>query len=369
VQFKNLATTIKDVVSGKRGVRFCETDCAEELIYPEEKFSMPELLDIEGRPHRFFDAYEETIPPFYVRSLKNGICYTFGDEVYTSGCRVILDHGYYSRQKTPPVRWRRFLGNVTRVRGKVVHLGLIGLEMNYFHWLIDCLARLHLIRRSGLRPDFYVVPSALSFQKEWLDLFDIREQQIVPIEPHRTIQAEDLIVPSFVLNWKPVVFREKGLNWQRQWLPRWIGELYSEFKPKGGKGKGRIYISRANALYRKVENEDSLLPLLDKYGFTVIHSETLPVREQIKAFADAGTVVGLHGAGLVNCVFCPPHASVLELYPQYYHDSGHRLLLAALNLRYFYMVGETPDTSMPPVQENVTIDPDKFEAALKILTA
>jgi hypothetical protein len=32
-------------------------------------------------------------------------------------------------------------------------------------------------------------------------------------------------------------------------------------------------------------------------------------------------------------------------------------------------VGETSDTSVPPIQENAAIDPDKFEAALKTLTA
>jgi hypothetical protein len=365
VQFKHLAVTIKDVMSGKRGVHFCETDCAEELIYPAEKFSMPELLDIEGKPHRFFGAYETTIPPFYVRSLKNGMCYTFGEEVYTSDGRVILGH---TRQETPPpVRWRRLLGSVTRIRGKVAHLGVSGGERNYFHWLIDCLARLHLIRRSGFRPDFYVASSVLDFQREWLDLLGIREQQIIPADGRMTIQADELIAPGVVFNWKSVEFRKGYPYWQRRWMPHWIGELYKEFRPKGGKGKGRIYISRANALCRKIENEDSLLPLLDKYGFTVLHSEKLSVREQIEMFADAEAVVGLHGAGLVNCVFCPPHASVLELYPQYYHDAGHRLLLAALNLRYFYMVGETSDTSVPPIQENVVIDPDKFEAALETL--
>jgi hypothetical protein len=367
VQFKNLAVTIKDVMSGKRGVRFCETDCAEELIYPAEKFSMPELLDIEGKPHRFFGAYETAIPPFYVRSLKNGMCYTFGEEVYTSGGRVIRDHSRHGPQNADfPVRWRRFLSGVTRIGGKVAHLGLLGIEKNYGHWLLECLGRLHLIRRSGFRPDFYVISNVLDFQKQWLGLLGIREQQIIPVEPHRTIQAEELIVPSFISNWGMVEFRGH-INYQKQWLPRWIGGLYDGFRPESKRG-GRIYISRENALRRKIVNEDSLFPLLERYGFTVVHLENLPVLEQIEAFANAETVVGLHGAGLTNCVFCPPCASVLEIYPQYYHDSAFRILFSALNLRYFYMVGETSGTSMPPAQENVTIDPDKFEAALRILT-
>jgi hypothetical protein len=367
VQLKNLAKTVKGVMSGKRGVCFRETDCAEELIYPEEKFSMPELLDIEGKPHRFFEAYETTIPPFYVRSLKNGICYTSGEEVYTGGGQVILAH---TTQKTaPPVRWRRFLGSVTRIRGKVAHLGQSRAENNYYLWIVECLGRLHLIRKSGFRPDFYVISNTLNFQKEWLELLGIREQQIISADVGVSIQADELIVPSFINNWEIVDFRDGYTYYQKQWLPRWIGDLYSGFRTESGNGRERVYISRANAPCRKVVNEDSLLPLLGKYGFTVVRSENLTVREQIETFANAEVVAGPHGAGLANCALCSPHTSVLEIYPQYYQSSGLRIMLSALNLRYFYMMGETSDTSMRPQQENVCVDPEKFEAALKMLIA
>ncbi|MDR2174433.1 MAG: glycosyltransferase family 61 protein [Synergistaceae bacterium] len=350
-------------MSEKKGVYFRETDCAEELIYPEEKFAMPELLDIEGKPHRFFEAYETTIPPFYVRSLKNGICYTSGEEVYTSEGRVVLEHS--TLKKAPPVRWRRLLKNVTRVKGKVAQLRQICWEDNYYHWSTESLESLCLIRKSHFRPDFYVVPNSLRFQREWLSLLGIREEQI--LAAGQSVQADELIVPDLVNNnGVPIDFRKK-LGQTRKWLPRWIGDLYSEFRLESGKGWGRIYISRAKARRRKVANEDSLLPLLGKYGFTVIHSENLSIREQIAAFANAEMVVGLHGAGLANCVLCPPHASVLEIYPQYYRDASLRALISAMNLRYFYMVGETSDTSMPPQQENVCVDPEKFEAALKML--
>ncbi|MDR2174868.1 MAG: glycosyltransferase family 61 protein [Synergistaceae bacterium] len=256
---------------------------------------------------------------------------------------------------------------MTRIGGKAAHLGLAGLERNDYHWLCECLVRLHLIRKSGFRPEFYVVSNALDFQKEWLELLGIQERQIIPANAGITIQADELIVPSFVNNWERIEFREGYPNYQKQWLPRWIGDLYSGFRTESGNGRERVYISRANAPSRKVVNEDSLLPLLGKYGFTVVRSENLTVREQIETFANAEAVAGPHGAGLANRILCPPHASVLEIYPQYYYDSSYRTLLSALNLRYCYMVGETSDTSMPPQQENVRVAPEKFEAALKML--
>jgi hypothetical protein len=243
VQFKNLANTIKGVISNKRGVHFYETGCAEEMIYPEEKFSLPEFLDIEGKSHRSFEACETTLSPFYVRSLKNGICYTSGEEVYTSDCRVILEHG--SHEPTPPVRWRRFLGNVTRVEGKVAHLGVSWLENNYYHWLVDCLPRLHLIRKSSFRPDFYVISNTLGFQKRWLDMLGIQERQIIPAHIGGNIQADELIMPSMLHKFEKIESRGYSYWQEQRWVPHWIGDLYNEFglgkerKGKERKGKER----------------------------------------------------------------------------------------------------------------------------------
>jgi hypothetical protein len=366
MQLKNLANTIKNIASGKRGVHFRDTDCAEKLIYPEEKFSMPELLDIEGQSHHFFEAYETTIPPFYVRSLRNGICYTSGEEVYTSDGRVILEQ---NTQKTaPPVRWRRFLDNVTRVRGKVVNLSLCGLENNYYHWLIECLGRLRLIHESGFRPDFYVVSNALGFQKRWLEQFGIQERQIIPANTGVSIQADELIVPSLLNNWEIVKFRGQPV-YQKQWLPRWVCELYSKFRLEKGEGKERIYISRAKASHRRVVNENALLPLLEKYGFAIVHLENFPLQEEFETFANAKVVVGPHGAGLASCLFCPPNASVLEIYPQYHHEADYRVLFSTTTLRYSYMIGETSDTSCLPADEDVYVNPEKFDMALKTLTS
>jgi capsular polysaccharide biosynthesis protein len=364
MQVKNLAKTIKNVVCGTRGVHFHDTGCAEELIYPEENFSLPEFLDIEGKPHRFFEAYETTIPPFYVRSLKNGMCYTSGEEVYASDGRAILDYRF--QRTPPPARWRRFLRDATRVRGKVAHLGVLRSENSYYCWMSEYLGLLHLIRKSGFRPDFYVVTNVLDFQKQWLELFGIQERQIISTYTGVSIQADELIVPSLISNWEIIKFR--GHLWfQKKWLPHWLGDMYQEFSAGREKRRKRIYISRAKASYRKIVNEDSLLPLLDKYGFTVIYSENLSVWEQIEVFANANAVVGPHGAGLSNCVFCPPYTPVLEIFSQHHHSNGYRLLFAATNLRHFYMIGETPDTSCPPIQENIYVDPEKFEMALKTL--
>jgi capsular polysaccharide biosynthesis protein len=43
--------------------------------------------------------------------------------------------------------------------------------------------------------------------------------------------------------------------------------------------------------------------------------EDLPLLTQIRWFAEARAVVGLHGAGLANLAFCRPRTRVVELVP------------------------------------------------------
>ncbi|MDR1874829.1 MAG: glycosyltransferase family 61 protein [Synergistaceae bacterium] len=365
--FKYLGRTIAALLKEEnpRG-RFCNINCAGEVIFPAEKFTMRDCPDTEGELHHFFKGYETAIPAFYVRSLKNGMCYTSGEEVYTSEGQVILDHT--TLRKTPPVRWRRFLKDVTHIRGKVAQLRQIGWENNYYHWLTECLESLYLIRKSGFRPDFYVIANALNFQKQWLSLLGIKEEQIIAAD--KFIQADELIVPDLLNNWYPVDFRKK-LGYQKKWLPHWILELYKETViPRTGvrKNKKNIFVSRQNAPYRRLLNENALRALLDKYDFTTVHTENLSVEKQLEIFVDAKTIVGVHGAGLTNAMFSDRGTPVLELNTQYYHDSSYRVLFSQTGHPYHYMIGETHDTSVPANEENVHIDPGKFESALRTIT-
>ncbi|MDR1378906.1 MAG: glycosyltransferase family 61 protein [Synergistaceae bacterium] len=366
--YRYLWRAVKDKFRKNRGVHFHDIayiECTEEMVFLKEKFSLPDYLDIEGKSHRFFEGYDTTIPPFYVRSIKNGLCYTSGEEVYTSDGQVIVDHT--RPPQIPPVRWRRFLKNVTYVKGKVAHLGLMGLENNYYHWLIDCLGCLSLLIKSHFYPDFYILSNTLSFQKQWLKLLGIKEEQIIPA--NQFIQAEEIIVFDFINNWRLVDFRGYR-HYQRQWLPHWITDIYKNIVPytTRQKKKKNIYISRQNAPYRAILNEKDLFSLLDKYNFTVVYLENLPVEKQIEVFVNAKTVVGIHGAGLTNSIFSDPGTPVLEINTQYYHDSSYRVLLSQTGHIYHYLIGETYNTSVPPKEENVYIEPERFDSALKTVS-
>ena len=81
--------------------------------------------------------------------------------------------------------------------------------------------------------------------------------------------------------------------------------LRESFIPKNiDKPYRLIYITRKDALYRKIVNEKEIEDYLREIGFEIIQMSELPFLEHVKICAEAKIVVGPHGAGLSNIVFC-----------------------------------------------------------------
>ena len=82
----------------------------------------------------------------------------------------------------------------------------------------------------------------------------------------------------------------------------------------------RLYVSRANARYRRVENEPELIEELAKLHFTAVDPGAHTFDAQVAMFWNADVVVGAHGAGLTNLVFAPNCRFAFELLSSGFRD-------------------------------------------------
>ncbi len=82
---------------------------------------------------------------------------------------------------------------------------------------------------------------------------------------------------------------------------------------RGDAPDARIYISRHKAQCRRIDNEAVIASLLRESGFTSITCEDLSYRDQVRLFTRAKYVIGPHGAGLVNTIFCCQGSNVGEI--------------------------------------------------------
>lgn len=197
-------------------------------------------------------------------------------------------------------------------KGRVFSLLSGGVAKHYYyHWVFETMPKLYLLQKSGQfnKVDHFIVPRyALNFQKQYLAHFGITPEKIINEDNVHHIQADLLMVTS------PILHHDHHSHWVCEFL-------YRSFIKKSGlrSNTNRIYISRGDATRnRPVYGESQLLEMLQRFGFESYHLSALTVEAQALLFNSASIVVGSHGGGLSNLVYCRPGTIVLELFPDQY---------------------------------------------------
>ena len=190
---------------------------------------------------------------------------------------------------------------------------------NYWHWLFDVLPRLSLCNEVvGLDEiDYFLFPSLhKKFQNETLDFLNIPENKRLSSEKFRHIKANELIVTDH-----PVAVtgdRSKHHNDPPGWIGQWLRDNFLNKNMITDKKNGKkIYIDRnvkisSRKEQRIIENEEEVRKYLITNNFIPVKLHDLKFIEQVNLFYNADCVVGLHGAGFVNLVFCKHGTKVIE---------------------------------------------------------
>ncbi len=124
-------------------------------------------------------------------------------------------------------------------------------------------------------------------------------------------------------------------------LPPWLRHFKGSFGiPENQKPFRKIFVSREKAHTRKLNNSNELLLALK--GWESVTLEDLPIREQVKVFAEASHVLATHGAGLVNALWCKEGTKIIEIQDQkMLHKKVYPLLSNSLKLRHEVFVAKT----------------------------
>ncbi len=195
----------------------------------------------------------------------------------------------------------------------------------YWHWLFEVLPRLGMIEKAGGKPERYYLQNSYRFQRESLEFLRVvSPESIIDSDQFPIISASKLLIPCHQIigpypTWACQFLRER-------FLPRVVTSYENT----------RIYISRKNAQHRRVINELEIIDLLKSYGIVSVELENLSFSEQVNLFNNAELVVGPHGGGLANLVFCSKGTQVIELFPKTTIDAFYALS-RTLELEYYYL--------------------------------
>ena len=183
----------------------------------------------------------------------------------------------------------------------------------YYHWLLQVIPRLKILSDSKLTYDkiyIYADNFKYSWQKDSLfkmmDYLSIPHEKLLFIEKDIIVQAKKGLIPS--VPWIP----SKSFFWKAELA--WYKKLFKDvFIDENKKTPSRIFISRSKAQYRRIKNEVALMHLLQEKGFISYCLEDLTIAEQAALFNNAKVIVGPHGSGWANLIFCNPETLIIEI--------------------------------------------------------
>lgn len=214
-------------------------------------------------------------------------------------------------------------------------LGFNGGHTNYAHWFTDHLVMLYVYTQHYQAKGFKIaLPDNLTgFAKDTVSLMGIAPSDIVYLK-NDIVAFDDLRVTSFFAFTETPAFYDAAVE-----------KLIQACRTPGAEQQGyrKIYISRRDASARPILNVDEVESLAVEYGFELLVTGQMSLKEQIAAFQGARIVVGPHGAGLINSIFCPPGATLIELFPEYMLGAQFWTSASLRGLEYGYLCGTSFD--------------------------
>lgn len=323
---------------------------------------LPRLLEPSPESLAFFQTHTtEEIGASYVAELDGAVAWghpTGG--VFTADGRFVPAFTHDPCGARFHAAWARLrLPRPRPLAGRTLYLVTPEAIDNYHHWMIDLLPRLGLVQRAGydLASFDRVILNwaARRYQQETLARFGIRADRVIAADAALSVRAEQLVVPSLKLT--------------NQSLPpadaAFLRQSFVRGEPPGG--HRRLFLSRADAGFRRLAGETELHPWLRDNGFEIITGGALTVAEQARLFSEAAVIAGPAGAAFANLVFAASPARVIEIVPPQWLAAFHWMISARLGLEHTIVLGAgavmrgVPDASAR--QRDISLDPAKLVAA------
>jgi len=204
---------------------------------------------------------------------------------------------------------------------------------NYYHWVIDVLPRVIILQNEIKKNKSLnlLVPNYFkNYQKESLNtLIKNKKVNFINFSKYKFMQFKKIILSSN---------NEKFEYFNFSLLSNLKNKVLVEANKRYKKSKytyKKIFISRADAnlkYKRNLKNNLEIENYLIKNGFQKLVLSNYSFLEQALIFNNTNLVIGLHGAGLANIIFCKKKTKIIEIsllkWPDMYKRLSNCLKLA-----------------------------------------
>lgn len=245
------------------------------------------------------------------------------------------------------VQERLIWPKVMQLRGHTLMGSAAMAEANYYHWTLEVLPRLGAVLNSRFRwHDFdqlLIRNKGLPFQIESLRALGCTLSRVVQEVGRACFDCERLITVTHPANYIPSEFAIHYL----------AGPFAEAVKAQKGSQKKafypeKLYLSRLGNR-RQLANEKALIERLSEAGFAICDLGKCSLDEQIRLFENAHVIVGAHGAGFANLVYCQSGTQVIEIFHPNHLETMYWGIAARKQLDYtpYCLASHEEEVSLP----------------------
>lgn len=241
---------------------------------------------------------------------------------------------------------------------------------NWYHWIIDTLPSIFLARELPRKFDSYpvLIDEEALFQSAWLEPLAtvIGDREVIPLSRRGYTTVEDLIwidspsspgplplaksrVPSFRIH--PGAMRA-----YRGHIISVLGLGDTTQQPDK-----RLFLGRKGTPNRPF-NQEALIAEANKFGYEPVFLEELNFSDSVKVMMEAESVIGPHGAGWANALFCHPGTTgIMWTWRASLNDNWFANIASVSAMKFTTLVTDNSDTS------SHNLSPERLRRSLKSL--
>jgi hypothetical protein len=230
-------------------------------------------------------------------------------------------------------------------------------DLNYGHWLMDCLPRVILSHQAIAPAEVYYIlnhagPIMRRVTLDSLAPFGITKDRLY-LRVSNPIRVKDLIYakPMTIQPWVAAPFTVRTLSG--------LGFMLAHDKPNPR--PSLIYVRRQGTR-RNLANQDELSAIAAERGYIVVNPASHTLAEQATMFSNARVIVGPLGAELVNTVFAPPNVTLITMSSSLAKDGFYWNLVSLVGGSYIGLHGDY--IGKPSMDPDYEIDTELFSSVL-----
>lgn len=219
----------------------------------------------------------------------------------------------------------------------------------YAHWVLDVLPRLALLNEFPSDVKIILPPHRLSYQEAGMQMLGLLDRCRWTSESRLRVENYYFSAPTAMIDcYNPYAVH---------WLRKTFSPLVSDVKPT----PKRFFIRRLGFL-RNMTNEADVLNLFRELGWEIVELNEWTFQDQIRLFANAEFICGIHGAGFTNVVWCQPGCRILEIFCSDYMGAGAEWIAQTLtSVEHHHLIFPTDN------RLNAIVDLPQLKAKLQTL--